>query len=89
MTRKSAGRKAKTARNGAPPARPLAAAKTARKTDSVAALVAAGAQELALLIDPAWQTNVKSDLRLLFKHAAFVEALSLPDEIEPAPVFRA
>jgi hypothetical protein len=52
-------------------------------------LVAATAQELALPIDAAWRASVKLNLKLLFEHAALVDALSLPDEIEPAPVFRA
>jgi Protein of unknown function (DUF4089) len=93
MTRRSTGREAKTARNGNLRARPLAAAKSAKRsaktTDGMAALVAAAARELALPIDPAWQAGVKVNLRLLFKHAALVDALSLPDEVQPAPVFRA
>ncbi|HXX04152.1 MAG TPA: DUF4089 domain-containing protein [Xanthobacteraceae bacterium] len=49
----------------------------------------AGAQELALPIDPAWQTAVRLNLQLLFRHAALVDEFPLSDEIEPAPVFRA
>jgi Protein of unknown function (DUF4089) len=44
---------------------------------------------MALPVDPAWRADVKLNLQLLFKHAALVEAFSLPDEVEPAPVFRA
>ena len=57
--------------------------------DRFAVLVAVTGQALALPIDPAWHAGVRLNLKLLFEHAALVEALSLPDEIEPAPVFRA
>ena len=33
--------------------------------------------------------GVARNLQLLFTHAALVDAFSLPDESEPAPVFRA
>ncbi len=49
----------------------------------------AGAQALALPIDPAWRAGVKLNLQLLFRHATLVDEFALPDESEPAPVFRA
>jgi len=85
VTRKSNGRKPKTARRIK--ARPDAASTT--KQDALASLVAAGAQALALPIDPAWQAGVRFYLHLLFMHAALVDDFPLPDETEPAPVFRA
>jgi hypothetical protein len=85
VTRKSNGRKSKTARRIK--ARPDAASAT--KQDALAGLVAAGAQALALPIDPAWQAGVTLNLQLLFMHAALVDEFPLPDETEPAPVFRA
>jgi hypothetical protein len=88
MTRKS--RKAmtgkpKTARRAKTPARPA----PAKKHDAIDMLVAASAQALALPIDPAWHTGVKLNLQLILTHAALVDEFSLPDETEPAPVFRA
>ena len=77
--------KAKTARKAKTPAR-RSRAKTA---DAIDALVAASAQALALPIDPAWHPAVRPNLQLLLKHAALVEEFSLPDDTEPAPVFRA
>jgi len=67
----------------------LPAHKSTRKADGIAALVKAGAQELALPIDPAWQAAVGLDLQLLFRHAALVDEFPLSDETEPAPVFSA
>jgi len=71
------------------PPRSFSSQKTAATIDGIAALVAVSAQQLALPIDPAWRAGVKVNLKLLFEHAARVDALPLPDEIEPAPVFRA
>jgi hypothetical protein len=85
-----------------PPARLKTAAKTSHKTsrknraataakraDVIDTLVAASAQALSLRIDPAWRASVKRNLHVILKHAALVDQFSLPDDIEPAPVFRA
>jgi hypothetical protein len=77
--------KAKTARKAKSPAR-RSRVKTA---DSIDALVAASAQALRLPIDPGWHPAVRTNVQLLLKHAALVEEFSLPDDTEPAPVFRA
>ena len=77
--------KAKTARKAKSPAR-RARVKTG---DSIDALVAASAQALRLPIDPGWHPAVRTNVQLLLKHAALVEEFSLPDDTEPAPVFRA
>jgi hypothetical protein len=60
-----------------------------KKPDPFAGLVAAGAQALALPIDRAWEAGVQLNLKLLFIHASLVDEFPLPDETEPAPVFRA
>ena len=85
MTRRLNARKPKNARQATTPARPI----RTRKPSAAATLVAASAQALALSIDPAWRAGVTLNLQLLFKHAALVNEFPLPDEIEPAPVFRA
>ncbi len=77
--------KSKTARKARTPAR----RSPAQKHDAIDTLVAASAQALALPIDPAWQTGVRLNLRLILMHATLVDEFSLPDETEPAPVFRA
>jgi hypothetical protein len=78
-------RKAKIARR----TRTVARRSRAKKPDAMETLLAAGAQALALPIDPAWRAEVKLNLQLIFRYAALVEEFALPDETEPAPVFRA
>jgi len=51
--------------------------------------IVAAAAALALPVDPAWRPAVHTHLEITLKHAALVEAFDLPDDAEPAPVFRA
>ena len=85
MTRKPLIRKVKSARRARPPARAV----RARKPDEMGALAAAGVKALALPVEPAWHAAIGFNLQLLFKHAALIDTFALPDESEPAPVFRA
>jgi hypothetical protein len=85
VTRKPKIRKATTARRAKAPIRPL----RVKKPDPMETLVAASAQILAVPLDPASRDGVRRNLQLLFTHAAMVDAFSLPDESEPASVFRA
>jgi len=80
MTRKP--RPKRTAKKQAPPA-------VSSKIDRIEALAAASAQALALPVEAAWRSAIAQNLRLLFHHAALVDEFPLPDEIGPAPVFRA
>jgi len=50
--------------------------------DSVAAA-------LGLPIDPAWKPAVRANLEVSLKLARMVDEFPLPDETEPASVFRA
>jgi 1-carboxybiuret hydrolase subunit AtzG-like len=54
-----------------------------------AILVAAAAGALGLPTDSAWKTSVILNIQLIMRHAALVDEFPLPDEAEPAPVFRA
>jgi Protein of unknown function (DUF4089) len=65
------------------------AAAGAQRLDLIESLMTGSAQALGLPIDPAWRDSVKFNLRLVLDHAARVEAFSLPDDTEPAPVFHA
>lgn len=78
-------RKPKTTQKARPPASPTISA----KANSFDALAAASALALALPVEAAWQAGIAQNLRLLFHHASLVDELSLPDDTEPAPVFRA
>jgi Protein of unknown function (DUF4089) len=40
-------------------------------------------------MDQAWKAGVTFNLKLIMRHAALVNEFTLPDEAEPAPVFRA
>jgi hypothetical protein len=60
-----------------------------KEPDAIDALVAANAQALGLTFDPAWRESIAFNLRLILRHAALVDEFALPDDAEPAPVFRA
>ena len=64
------------------------ATKTTAK-DATDAMIVASAEALGLTLDPAWQESIKLNLRLVLRHAALIDAFPLPDDAEPAPVFRA
>jgi hypothetical protein len=44
---------------------------------------------LGLPLEPQWRPAVLANLEVILGQAALVTELSLPDEAEPAPVFRA
>ena len=85
MPRKLATRKKKTGRKAAVPARRV----PPKKPDPFEALATAGEAALGVTVEAAWRAGVRLNLRLLFQHAARIDAFELPDEAEPAPVFRA
>jgi hypothetical protein len=49
----------------------------------------AAARALGLPLDAAWKPAVKANLEVTLRHAALVDQFTLPDDAEPAPVFRA
>jgi hypothetical protein len=51
--------------------------------------IAAAAAALALPLEAEWQSAVKANLEVILKHAVTVAEFALPDEAEPAPVFKA
>ena len=61
----------------------------ATPADEADAMVAASAQALGLTLDPAWHRSVAFNLRLILRFAALVDEFELPDDAEPAPVYRA
>jgi Protein of unknown function (DUF4089) len=50
--------------------------------------IAASARALALPVDPAWYPAVRANLAVTWRLAALVAEFELPDDAEPAPVFR-
>jgi 1-carboxybiuret hydrolase subunit AtzG-like protein len=57
--------------------------------DELDAFIVASARALALPVDPTWYPNIRSNLEVTFRLAAFVADFKLSDLAEPAPVFRA
>ena len=58
-------------------------------TDPLEDFMLAAAAALDLPLEEAWKPAVKANLAVTLRHAATVAAFKLPDEAEPAPVFRA
>ena len=59
------------------------------KTDHLDAYIDSAAAALGIPVDPAWKPTIRANLDVTFRFAAFVGEKELPDDAEPAPVFRA
>jgi hypothetical protein len=59
------------------------------KPDSLDSYIDATAQALGLTVQPEWKPAVRANLEVTFRLAGVVAELPLPDDAEPAPVFRA
>jgi hypothetical protein len=59
------------------------------KHDPLDDLIAAGGRALELKIDKAWMPAVRGHLQMTLRLGAQVAAFALPDDTEPAPVFKA
>jgi hypothetical protein len=57
--------------------------------ENLDALITASARTLDLPVDPAWRPAIRFNLEVTYRLAALVAAFPLPDDAEPAPVFRA
>jgi hypothetical protein len=57
--------------------------------DHLDAYIKAAAQALGIPIEPAWKDAVRANLEVTFRLAALVDGKALPDDAEPAPVFKA
>ena len=57
--------------------------------DQLDEFIAAAARALEIPLDPEWKPAVKSNLDVTLKHAAVVAEFDLPDDVEPAPIFKA
>ncbi len=58
-------------------------------TEPLDDFIKAAAAALGLPLDAAWTPAIKANLQVTLKHAATVADFKLPDEAEPAPVFKA
>ena len=57
--------------------------------DELDALIAAGARLLGIPVRPEWHDAIRLHLGISLDHAQNVADFPLPDETEPAPVFKA
>ena len=59
------------------------------KPDNLDSYIDAAAQALGIPIQPEWRPDIRANLDVTFKLAALVGEKELPDDAEPAPVFKA
>ncbi len=57
--------------------------------DSLDTMIDSCAQALGLPLDPAWRAAVRFNLDVSLKQAKLIAEFELPDDAEPAPVFKA
>jgi len=60
-----------------------------KKSDPLEAYIDAAAQALGIPLQPEWRGEIRANLAMTFKLAALVAEKELPDDAEPAPVFKA
>ena len=61
----------------------------AKPDETLDQFIEAAVRMLSLPIEPEWRASIRANLEMTLKHAALVDEFPLPDEAEPAPVFRA
>jgi hypothetical protein len=57
--------------------------------DPLSDLIEPSGQLIELNIEPAWKPAVRANLQVIFRQAALFMAFELPDDAEPAPIFKA
>jgi hypothetical protein len=57
--------------------------------DPLSAAIAAGAHMLGLTIEPSWLPSVRANLEVSLRLGKLVDEFPLPDEHEPASIFKA
>jgi hypothetical protein len=58
-------------------------------SDPLDSYIDAAAAALAIPIQPQWKSEIRANLAVTFRLAALVGEKELPDDAEPAPVFKA
>jgi hypothetical protein len=92
MARKSKRPPKRTTTRAPAPRRRKASARPAlraRVSDPLDAFITAAARALDLPAERAWLPAIRANLRVTLQHAASVAEFALPDDAEPAPVFKA
>ena len=62
---------------------------TGKVRDPLDDMIVAAARALDLPAEPKWLPAIRANLRVTLQHAAAVSEFKLPDDAEPAPVFKA
>ena len=60
-----------------------------KQSDSLDAYIEAAAAALQIPIEPAWRAEIRANLEVTLRLAALVAEKELPDDAEPAPVYKA
>jgi hypothetical protein len=60
-----------------------------RQPDHLADLIDASGKVFGLTIESAWRPAVHANLQVIFRQATLFMAFELPDDAEPAPIFKA
>ena len=93
MKRKAARkpRKSRPSRLARKPAQRMRTRKMAKMPadDALDAMIAAAVRALDLKIEPAWRPEIRAHLKVILRHGARVGELTLHDDAEPTPVFKA
>ncbi|MGH6665385.1 MAG: DUF4089 domain-containing protein [Pseudolabrys sp.] len=58
-------------------------------SDPLDDFIAAAARALDLPLEPQWRSAIRANLAVTLQHAKAVAEFPLPDEAEPAPIFKA
>ena len=56
--------------------------------DELNALIEIGTRVLGLQVQPEWQDSIRAHLATNLRLATLVSEFDLPDELDPAPVYR-
>jgi len=57
--------------------------------DTLDSYIDTAAHALGLTVQPEWKPAVRANLEITFRLATLVAEKALPDDAEPAPIFRA
>jgi len=53
------------------------------------AFIDSGVKLLGIPLDPAWRDGVEANLAVIFRQAEAAMTVDIPDQADPAPMFRA
>lgn len=63
--------------------------RSSRQPDHLTDLIDASGKAFELTIESAWRPTIHANLQVIFRQATLFMAFELPDDAEPAPIFKA